>query len=126
MTSQPKHSSPPTAPVDCTAGRRLGCGTFCCRLIVRLAPEEQVSGRTPAGTLAKDPRDGACVHLDRATAACTIYDHRPDVCRHYDCNRDPLLQVVVRDSYSDLVAFELEGAPPDTAERVCVPYLEDE
>jgi len=27
--------------VDCDAGMRLGCQTYCCRLLVRLDPEER-------------------------------------------------------------------------------------
>ncbi len=111
--------------LDCDAGRRLGCGTFCCRLIVKVAPEEPVPGRTPTHTLAKDPRDGWCVHLDRATRRCRIWAERPAVCRRYDCNHDPLLQLVVRDSYSDLVEFRVEGPPPETARPLRVPYRRD-
>lgn len=32
--------------------------------------------------------DGRCVHQDRATFGCTIYRHRPGVCRVYDCRKD--------------------------------------
>jgi Fe-S-cluster containining protein len=108
--------------VDCDAGRKLGCQTFCCRLIVRLAPAEEPRGRTDRGTLAKDPVDGWCVHLDRATHQCRIWAERPEVCRRYDCNRDPKLQIVIRDSYSDLVPFRLREAAPKHAERVIVPH----
>lgn len=32
--------------------------------------------------LAKKP-DGSCVHL--GASGCTVYEHRPHACRHYDC-----------------------------------------
>ena len=32
--------------------------------------------------------DHRCVHQDRASFGCTIYPHRPGVCRVYDCRGD--------------------------------------
>jgi Fe-S-cluster containining protein len=32
--------------------------------------------------------DRYCVHNDRATRGCTVYTHRPAVCRTYDCRKD--------------------------------------
>jgi Fe-S-cluster containining protein len=31
---------------------------------------------------------GFCVHCDRASGRCTVYAHRPAVCRNYDCRND--------------------------------------
>lgn len=91
------------ADVDCDAGRRLGCATYCCRLLVRLAPEERVAddGQTPKGFVDKDAQ-GYCVHLDREKQECCIWAERPRVCRAYDCNTDFLLQVVLRQGFGSL------------------------
>lgn len=95
--------------VDCEAGRRMGCATFCCRLIVRYDPGEVV--RSPEGVrkhcVDKDPDTGLCVNLDAATGRCRIWERRPSVCRAYDCNADPSLQVVLREGFRSLVALAL-------------------
>ena len=88
-----------TALIDCNAGRELGCLTFCCRLHVRLSEEERA--REGVGTLDKG-EDGLCVHLDRDSYLCAIWDKRPEVCREYTCNDDSLLQVVLREGFTDL------------------------
>jgi hypothetical protein len=88
------------ADVDCEAGRAMGCGTFCCRLLVRLDPEERepAEGSTPQkGFVDKSPEDGLCVHLDRETCLCRIWERRPRICREYDCNADLLLQIALRE-----------------------------
>lgn len=89
-----------TAVINCNAGRNLGCETFCCRLHVRLNEEERHRFEG-AGTLEKGD-DGLCVHLDRNTYLCTIWDKRPGVCREYTCNGDYLLQVVIREGFTNL------------------------
>lgn len=87
-----------TACVDCDAGREMGCQTFCCRLLVRLKPHEMVpneEGLAPKGFVDKT-EDGYCVHMDRETNRCGIWQTRPEICREYDCNGDEVLQVVLR------------------------------
>jgi Fe-S-cluster containining protein len=32
--------------------------------------------------------DGYCVHMDRQTCGCTVYEQRPIPCRGYDCRKD--------------------------------------
>jgi len=88
------------ANVDCDAGRRQGCRTFCCRLLVRLAPEERTGDGK--GFVDKDA-EGLCVHLDRDTFLCRIWERRPKVCREYDCNADDLLQVALRQEFRTIV-----------------------
>lgn len=87
------------ASVNCTEGRRLGCQTFCCRLLVRLEPDER--GPDNHGTVEKSP-DGYCVHLDREKHLCHIWDQRSRACRGYTCNGDFLLQVAVRNKFSNI------------------------
>lgn len=36
--------------------------------------------------------DGACIHL--GPTGCTVYDHRPNACRHYDCHVHALTGVL--------------------------------
>jgi Fe-S-cluster containining protein len=33
-------------------------------------------------------QDGYCIHFDRSTYKCTVYENRPLVCRTYDCRGD--------------------------------------
>lgn len=88
------------ANVDCAEGRRLGCQTFCCRLVVRLEPDER--GADGHGTVAKSA-DGYCEHLDRENYRCKIWAQRSRVCRGYTCNGDFLLQVALRNKFNGLV-----------------------
>lgn len=97
--------------IDCDAGRRLGCNTFCCRLIVRYDADERppaVDGATPKGCVDKAP-DGLCVHLDRTTHRCGIWRQRPRVCREYECNSDALLQVAVRTGVKNIVQLSIDA-----------------
>jgi hypothetical protein len=92
------------ASVDCEAGRRLGCRTFCCRLLVRLQPEERQEpneGQPAKGFVDKDA-DGFCIHLDRGSFRCRIWSERPRTCRAYDCNEDFLLQVAIREDFRNV------------------------
>ncbi len=94
-----------TAILDCEEGRRRGCETFCCRLIVRLQEGErdpvQVHN-TQKHCVDKDP-DGLCIYLNRENKKCAVWEKRPQICRVYDCNQDPLLQVVLRDGFHSLI-----------------------
>lgn len=90
--------------VDCDAGRRMGCATFCCRMMVRLQPDEMEKGdgiTPPKGFVDKDP-EGYCVHIDRETGRCNNWGKRPRVCREYECNSDFMLQVVLRNGFTNI------------------------
>lgn len=90
--------------VNCDEGRRMGCSTFCCRMLVRLQPDEMEPGdgkSTPKGFVDKDP-EGYCVHIDRETGHCNNWHNRPRVCREYDCNTDFMLQVVLREGFTNI------------------------
>jgi Fe-S-cluster containining protein len=65
-----------------------GCGK-CCHMVVELdplldrVPEEFVVEHD--GVRCMEQRgNGACVALDDATQLCTIYEHRPQVCRDFE------------------------------------------
>lgn len=96
---------------NCDAGRRLGCRTFCCRLLVRYYADERppsLDGSTPKGCVDKSP-DGFCIHLDRVTHRCAIWEKRPRVCREYHCNHDYMLQVAVRMGVKDIVQLSRDS-----------------
>ena len=90
--------------VDCEAGRKMSCQTFCCRLLVRLDPVERVDGHDGAASnrFVEKSADGYCVNLDRKTHLCSIWAERSRVCRGYDCNSDFLLQVAVRRKFKNI------------------------
>jgi hypothetical protein len=118
------------ASVDCEAGRRLGCQTYCCHLLVRLDPAErdvQEDGLPAKGFVDKD-ENGRCIHVDPDTHRCRIWNERPRVCREYHCNDDFLLQVVVREGFSSLTRLVQTAAhcyiPRETFVRV--PQVADE
>jgi Fe-S-cluster containining protein len=98
------HDSRRCADVDCEAGRRLGCRVFCCRLLVRLDPDEReprTDGLPEKGFVDKDP-EGYCIHFDRERGICRNWERRPRVCREYHCNSDFLLQVALRQDFCNL------------------------
>lgn len=98
--------------VHCEEGRRLGCNTFCCRLLVRLEADEREVG--PDGIerhFIPKRDDGLCIYCDPADHRCTRWETRPRVCREYDCNADPLLQVVLREGFTSLVELVTAGRP---------------
>ncbi len=105
--------------VNCEEGRRRGCQTFCCRLLVRLKPRERDPGQPDnlaKHCVDKDLETGYCVYLDRSCWQCGVWEDRPSVCRSYDCNHDPLLQVVLEEGFTSLVdlvtARPAAGAAP--------------
>lgn len=88
-----------TALIDCDAGRKLGCRSFCCRLLIRLEEHERhelcpATNRLKGYVSKKE--NGRCSHQDDVTGLCDNWENRPTVCRQYNCNDDPLLQVVIR------------------------------
>lgn len=93
------------ASVDCEAGRSLGCKTYCCRLLVRLEPDERVAGdgtQTPKGYVDKTA-DGYCIHFDRQSNLCGNWHNRPRACREYSCHGELLLQVALRHEFKNIV-----------------------
>ena len=50
--------------------------------------------------------DGYCVHNDPDSRACTVHQHRPRVCRSYDCRRDPRVWI----DYEQRIAAPMPGA----------------
>jgi uncharacterized protein len=115
--------------VDCETGRRMGCATFCCRMLVRLQPDEMEPGdgiTPPKGFVDKDP-EGYCVHIDRDSGRCNKWGKRSKTCREYHCNADFLLQVVLREGFVNIAELARAAArisiPKETYQYV--PMLED-
>jgi hypothetical protein len=76
--------------IDCDARLPL-CHARCCRLSFALTPQDVEEGvvRWAADRpyrIAHTP-GGCCVH-QAGERGCEIYEHRPGVCRRYDCRQD--------------------------------------
>jgi Fe-S-cluster containining protein len=78
--------------IDCENRVHL-CKAACCRLEFALSKEDVQEHivRWDLGRpymIARDHKDGYCVHLERPTCCCSIYNNRPLACRGYDCRND--------------------------------------
>lgn len=88
-----KYAVPPEEipQIDCASRYHL-CHAACCALRFPLSRQDLEEGvmRWELGEpyLNRQGRDGCCVHLDRGTRRCSIYQHRPGICRIYDCRTD--------------------------------------
>ncbi|MBN1138225.1 MAG: YkgJ family cysteine cluster protein [Anaerolineae bacterium] len=86
-----KYHFPHTSKLDCQS-RLLLCRAACCKLPLALSKEDVQEGvvRWELGQpyMIAHAADGYCVHMDRGTYGCTVYDHRPIPCRGYDCSQD--------------------------------------
>lgn len=116
--------------IDCDAGRRLGCKSFCCRLLVRLKDHErtEVDPKTNRlkGYVDKDEH-GVCIHQDKETGRCLNWENRPSICREYDCNHDKLLQVVMRSPGKSIGDWMKESVQVSISkeEYQYVPYIKN-
>ena len=79
------------AEIDCDSRLEL-CGAACCKLPLALSREDVEEGvlRWELGRpyMIAQGSDGYCVHMDRCTHRCGVYDQRPIPCRGYDCRND--------------------------------------
>lgn len=76
--------------VDCVA-RYPQCKARCCRYEVPLSMQDLHEGKLPFQfdkpyLMPKDPVTGRCTFNDHG--GCTVYEHRPGLCRDYDCRND--------------------------------------
>jgi hypothetical protein len=68
-----------------------GCVACCYAKRISVNPEKEPAERLAVLQTVKDRngvrlrrrRDGACVHL--GPEGCTVYEHRPTICRAFDC-----------------------------------------
>jgi Fe-S-cluster containining protein len=107
-----KDNSVKTRLIDCDAGRRLGCQSFCCRMLVRLKPHEMepTGDGSPAKGFVDKDEQGYCIHFDKQTSLCQNWDNRPEVCREYECNSDFLLQVALREDFKNIAELAQKAA----------------
>lgn len=77
--------------VDCAARMHI-CKAVCCSLPFPLSAAEVEAGdvRWDLGHpyVIRQTAEGYCVHNDRSTGGCDVYDKRPGVCRGYSCAHD--------------------------------------
>lgn len=75
------------------ADRRAVCRAACCKLDFALSAQDIEEGtvrwRLDQPYMIRKGADGYCIHLDRETLQCTIYERRPAICRLYSCRNDP-------------------------------------
>lgn len=68
------------------------CKGVCCKLWFPLSVQDlderivKWNYSRPYGIAQRE--DGYCVHMDRSSLKCTIYENRPLICRTYDCRED--------------------------------------
>jgi hypothetical protein len=76
--------------INCDNRKHI-CRAACCTFAYALSLQDIHEGiRWSLGKPfmnAKEP-DGYCVHLNKDTLACSIYERRPAVCRQYSCRND--------------------------------------
>jgi Fe-S-cluster containining protein len=92
MVEAPDKYSIREAPViDCSKRYSL-CHGACCKLWFSLTVQDlderivKWNCAQPYGIA--QGSDGRCVHQDRESLKCTVYEHRPHICRTYDCSSD--------------------------------------
>ena len=77
--------------IDCENRIPL-CRAACCSMRFALSTQDIEEGvmRWDLGQPYRNRvgPDGRCVHQHRTNCGCTIYPHRPGVCRLYDCRKD--------------------------------------
>lgn len=88
---KPDEPTEPEIPVDCAARMHI-CKAVCCSLRFPLGASEVEGGKVKFEVghpyLIRQSEHGYCVHNDRATGGCGIYEDRPQVCREYSCAND--------------------------------------
>ncbi len=84
------------ASIDCQSQLHI-CKAVCCKFPYALSRQDVEEGiiRWDFGRpyLIAHDEDGYCVHLDRETYHCTVYEHRPVPCRGFDCQNSEKWQV---------------------------------
>ena len=65
------------------------CQAYCCKLEVMIisdtgVPRHHIAVDKWGGETMRRLEDGWCSALDRETLLCTIYEHRPWICRQFE------------------------------------------
>jgi Fe-S-cluster containining protein len=86
-----KYEAAPEVVIDCESRYPI-CKGACCKLWFALSVQDLDEGivrwnyAQPYGIA--QGSDGRCVHQDRVSRKCTVYENRPHICRTYDCSQD--------------------------------------
>lgn len=99
------------------------CKARCCRLDFPLSFQDLDEGVVRWNYARpyhiRKREDGRCVHGDPTTGACGVYQHRPAICRTYDCRTDTRVwsdyanRVPAPDDAIPLVTIRKRPSAPD-------------
>jgi len=82
--------------IDCSKRIHL-CHAACCRLQFALSRQDVEEGILKwdfsRPYMIRQGKDGYCIHLERQTCRCSIYQNRPVPCRAYDCQNEKRIWV---------------------------------
>jgi len=118
----------PEVEVDCAARMHI-CQAVCCSLPFPLSAAEVEAGdvRWDLGHpyVIRQTSEGYCVHNERSTGGCDVYDKRPGVCRGYSCAHDERIwtdfdNMVLNHEYLDKRQRADFSFRPSTADAVAV------
>lgn len=114
------------------AGEQTGCSvpcngcTACCYRAVEVDPARErpenlevlvvVSNPDGGGMMLARRSDGACVHL--GPEGCTVYEHRPTVCRGFDCRLYSVIGMGVEAKEGPPMPAWVFDEPSDKGDRV--------
>lgn len=100
--------------IDC-ASRLPICRGACCRLEFALSAQDIKEGivRWNLGQpyVNRKAEHGHCVHWDPKTFKCTVYEHRPAICRSYNCRHDERIWLDFENCVINPALFQSEPAP---------------
>jgi Fe-S-cluster containining protein len=95
--------TPDLVPVNCSERIHI-CKAICCKLNFALSVEEIESGKVKWDLgqpyFIRHENHGYCSHLDLVNKNCSVYNHRPAVCKKYSCANDQRI-------WKDFEKFEL-------------------
>lgn len=100
--------------IDC-ASRLPICRAACCRLDFALSTQDIKEGivRWNLGRpyMNRKAEHGHCVHWDPQTFKCAVYEHRPAICRGYDCRLDERIWLDFENRVINPALFQSEPVP---------------
>jgi Fe-S-cluster containining protein len=77
--------------IDCQSRLEV-CKAICCKIPFALSRQDVEEGIIrwdfSRPYLIAHDGDGYCIHLDRETYQCNVYEHRPVPCRGFDCQKN--------------------------------------
>lgn|GEM_PF-1870901 len=128
----PEDKTEPDIPVDCSARLPI-CKAVCCSLRFPLSAAEVEAGAVKWELghpyVIRHSSVGFCVHNDRATGGCTVYEDRPQVCRRYSCADDGRIwkdfgnMVLNEEFLSERAPQRFRFTPPDPSDTVAVRFV---